>query len=183
MRAVAAAVVFMATMGCATTPTAPIRGVDAPTVRAETIAKELRVRGYTCEVDKTEAICEADTTYKVILNTQDDPARVFVVAYFEAKEPCSHPDLQSRIAQANTETDLQVACLQRNDGASVSFGSLSMVPRAGMHSDELDLFLQHFSSIASHALEKHRLKELMAWDAPGATETPTESPTAAGSPQ
>ena len=106
-----------------------------------------------------------------------------VVAYFESREPCNHPDLQSRIALANNETDLQVACQQRPDGASLSFGSLSMMPRDGMHSDELDLFLQHFSAIASHALEKHRLKELMAWDTPAETQAPAESPTAEGSPQ
>ncbi|MGA9520976.1 MAG: hypothetical protein WBV82_05905 [Myxococcaceae bacterium] len=53
-----------------------------------------------------------------------------------------------------------------------------------MHSDELDSFLQHFSAIASHALEEHRLKELMEWEAPAGTETApqTDGPTAAGSP-
>ncbi|MGA9520807.1 MAG: hypothetical protein WBV82_05040 [Myxococcaceae bacterium] len=162
MRAVAA-LVFMASLGCATTSaTGPIRGTDAPVVRAEAIARELRARGYTCSVDKTDAICEAENTYKLILNTIDDPARIFVVAYFNTKEqPCSQPELQARIAAANAKSDLQVACLQRDDGATVSFGSLSMVPRNGVHSDELDLFLQHFSSVAAGVLKEQQLSELV----------------------
>ncbi len=123
-----------------------------PSTSADKVHRELqgilKDRGFDCTVDKEDGdlTCEADRTYKVVMEYRDRPPRLYLYAWFDtAGRAC--PQLDSLVSEYNKTYPTQVSCVTSDSGgASLRFFSSTIIPEAGLTATEVSEYLGFWSS-------------------------------------
>lgn len=115
----------------------------------KTLEGMLKERGFDCHVDAEDGdlTCEAERTYKVVMEYRDRPPRLYLYAWFDtAGRACTQ--LEGLITEYNRTYPTQVACITADNGAGASlrFFSSTIIPESGLTANEVGEYLGFWSS-------------------------------------
>lgn len=100
------------------------------------VRKTLSDRGFSCSPeDEDSLVCEADQTYKIVIDYRMSPRRLLFYAIFNNERPCS--EQLHQLHDFNVRYLVQIACIED----SLRFSTSTIVPEAGLNGRELEEFL------------------------------------------
>ena len=128
----------------------------------------LSARGFQCGERDDQVQCEADRTYKILIEYRQGPPRLFLFAWFDtAGRTCEA--LQGRVLSYNREYPTQVTCFDEKQGASLRFFTSTLLPESGITARELEDWLGAWSGFLHDSAYESGLFEKDAPPAPAVT--------------
>lgn len=109
-----------------------------------TVAELLTERGFACHAEDDEVQCEAERTYKILIEYRQSPPRLFLFAWFNTNgKTCAQ--LDALVLAYNKAYPTQATCIEDEKGPSLRFFASTLVPENGITARELEDYLGFWS--------------------------------------
>jgi len=155
-----------------TSAAAGIKPTSSSQAARKNINDLLTARGFVCKVEEDDVQCEADRTYKVLMEYRHAPPRLFLFAWFDTNgKGCSQLDAQ--VLAYNKAYPTQVSCIDEEQSSSLRFFASTLVPESGITARELEEYLTFWSGFIHDSAYEAGLFDK------DASKTPDKQPAAA----